>query len=248
MSVFCMSFRYCKPFLVFALLSIGIGTGAQERGMCNEQAVFIGKGTVSAGLSFGFDSWDASGRNGFDLLGVIQGLDGYVREADVDIQGARFVKDNLSIGLRLGYSDMRISIDSTELAGIEIPDRHVSRQAIDGALTCRRYLPLFDGSIVALFFEGRLSGSVGYFKNYRLTCNGKEGDYDDVWKVSSGLYPGVCLFATRDIAFEVSLPLLEGGFRRLIQDGTTTDGTLSRTFMKFRPNLTGLRMGLAYHF
>ena len=237
-----------RQVLLFALLSIGIGAGAQERGMGNREAVFIGKGTVSTGLSFGFDSWEASGRDGFDLLGIIQGLDGYVREADVDAQGAWFVRDNLSVGLRVGYSDTRISMDSTQLAEIDIPDRHISRQAFNGALTCRGYLPLFDGRMAALFFEGRLSGSVGYFKNYKLTSNGKEGDYDDVWKASAGLYPGISLFATRNVAFEVSLPLLEGGFRWQEQDGTTTDGTLSRAFLKFKPNPAGIRMGLVYHF
>ena len=243
-----MSIFQNKLVLVFALLCIGTGAGAQERGMYKGDAVFIGRGTVAAGVSFGFDSWEASGRNGFDLLGIIKGLDGYVREADVAAQGAWFVGDNLSVGFRFGYSDTRISMDSTQLADIGIPDRHVSRQAFNGALTCRRYLPLFDGRIAAMFLEGRLSGSVGYLKNYRLTSNGKEGDYDDVWKASAGLYPGISLFATRNMAFEVSMPLLEGGFRRQKQDGTTTDGTLSRAFLNFKPNLTGLRMGLVYHF
>ena len=99
-----------------------------------------------------------------------------------------------------------------------------------------------------MFFEGRLSGSAGYFKNYRLTDNGKEGDYCDQWKASVGVYPGISVFATQDISFELSLPLFEGGLRRQIQDGTETDGTLTRSFINFRPGLTGISMGLVYHF
>ena len=240
--------RKISVILLAIHITVCLNVSAQKRGMADPEAVFIEKGTLSAGLSFGYDSWRADGDKGYDLLGLLHGLDGYVRQGDVSASGAWFFRDNVSVGLRLGYSDTRISMDSVRLVEIEIPDRHISRQALNGALTMRCYLPLFDGRIVAMFFEGRLSGSAGYFKNYRLTDNGKEGDYCDQWKASVGVYPGISVFATQDISFELSLPLFEGGLRRQIQDGTETDGTLTRSFINFRPGLTGISMGLVYHF
>ena len=53
-----------KPVLLMAVLAVCGGALAQKRGMSNPQAVLIEKGTFSAGLSFGFDSWDASGDDG----------------------------------------------------------------------------------------------------------------------------------------------------------------------------------------
>lgn len=243
-----MSLFQNKILLVPVLFLVSMGISAQERGMGNSEAVFIEKGTRSVGLSFGFDSWELSGSDGFDFLGIILGLDGYARETDLAAQGAWFIKDNVSVGFSLGYSDTRASLDTTVLAGIELPDRHIARQVVDGSLTCRGYLPLFDGRILALFFEGRLSGTKGYWKNYKLTGNGKEGYWDEVWSASAGLYPGISVFATNNMAFEVSMPLLEGGMRRQEQDGTTTDGFMKRTFLKFKPGLTGIRMGIVYHF
>lgn len=237
-----------KPVLLLAVLAVCGGALAQKRGMSNPQAVLIEKGTFSAGLSFGFDSWDASGDDGYNLLGFFEGLDGYARKIDVSAQSAWFVGDNLSVGLRFGYDDTRLSVDSTKFSSLEIPDRNIIYQAFNGALTCRGYLPLFDGHIIAMFCEGRLSGSVGYSKSYRETGNGKEGVYSDIWTASAGLYPGICVFATQNVAFEVSLPLLEGGVRWQKQDGTDANGTLSRTFFNFKPKLIGLRMGLIYHF
>ena len=99
-----------------------------------------------------------------------------------------------------------------------------------------------------MFCEGRVSGSVGYYKSYKLTDNGKEGDLNDIWSASVGLYPGISVFATHNISFEMLLPFFETGVRWQRQTGTDSDGTLSRTFFKFKPNLVGLRMGVIYHF
>ena len=232
------------------LLTAACGiVSAQRRGMANLQAVYIEKGTRSVGLSFGYDSWKADGENGYDLFGIVKELEGNLTLGDVSASGAWFIKDNLSVGFRIGYTDTRVSFDSTLIATVELPDRNISRQTVNGAMTCRGYLPLFDGRILALFFEGRLSGSTGYNKSYRVTQNGKEGSYSDIWSASLGLYPGISVFATQNISFEVQLPLLEGGCQWQKQDSTESgDGTLNHSFVRFKPGLIGLRMGLVYHF
>ena len=238
-----------RKVLAFFSLAAFCCVVCAQRGMANQQVTYIEKGTVSAGLSFGFDSWNADGDNGYDLLGIVQGLYGYVRQGNVAASGAWFVKDNLSVGLRMGYTDTRISVDSTSFMSLDVPDRNIMRQDVTCALIGRGYLPLFDGRILALFFEGRLSGSTGYVKNYRVTERGKEGSYSDLWSVSAGLYPGVSVFATERVSFEVSLPLLEGGCRWQKQNATESgNSTLMRTFINFKPNLIGLRMGMVYHF
>lgn len=244
-----ISVRYRRMAILSIIMAMSLSVTARERGMANLQVVYIEKGTISAGVSFGFDSWTAEGDKGYDLLGIIQGLYGYVQQGDITASGAWFMHDNLSIGLRIGYTDTRVSVDSTEFAGIELPDRNIMRQTISGAFTCRGYMPLFDGRILALFFEGRLSGSTGYVKSYKLTGRGKEGSYSDLWSVSAGIYPGVSVFATDKISFEVSLPLFEGGLRWQKQNATESgDGTLMHSFVNFKPGLIGLRMGLIYHF
>lgn len=238
----------CIRVVLLAAVLTSMGVSARDRGMSNPDAVFIEKGTKSLGLSLGFDSWEASGDKGFGLLGIIDGLDGYVTSADVAVQGSWFIRDDLSVGLRVGYTDTRISIDSTTLSTLAFADRHITRQSFDCALTARAYLPMFDGSVIAMFCEGRLNGTCGYYKSYKLTSNGKEGDLNDIWSASLGLYPGISVFATQDITLEVLLPIFEAGLRSQSQTGTESDGTLSRTFFKFKPNLVGLRMGLIYHF
>ncbi len=236
--------------LALCLLFVpAVGLLAQQRGMSNPNAVFIEKGTRSAGLSVGWNSWDAKGEDGVDLLGIISGVKGSVNIFDITASGAWFVKDNLSVGLRVGFSDARVDIDSTQFLGNDERDRHLIREALKGSLTCRQYLPLFDGRIIALFVEGRLTGQTGFYKNYNMTAQGKEGSYTGLGSVSLGLYPGVSVFATDRISFEFSLPLLEGGYAWNDESSTDrADATLNQGFVRFKPSLTGLNMGLIYHF
>ena len=123
------------------------------------------------------------------------------------------------------------------------------REVLKGSLTCRQYLPLFDGRIIALFFEGRLNGQAGFYKNYNRTARGKEGTYTALGGVSLGFYPGVSVFATDRISFEFSLPLLEGGYAWNDESSTDrADAGLNHGFVRFKPAITGLNMGLVFHF
>ena len=104
--------------LAFCLLFVpAVGLLAQKRGMSNPNAVFVEKGTRSIGISAGWNSWDAQGEDGVDLLGIISGVKGSVNLFDITAGGAWFVKDNLSVGLRVGFSDARADIDSTRFLG-----------------------------------------------------------------------------------------------------------------------------------
>ena len=236
--------------LAFCLLFVpAVGLLAQKRGMSNPNAVFVEKGTRSIGISAGWNSWNAQGEDGVDLLGIISGVKGSVNLFDVTAGGAWFVKDNLSVGLRVGFSDARADIDSTRFLGNDERDRHLIREALKGSVTCRQYLPLFDGRIIALFVEGRLTGQTGFYKNYNMTAQGKEGSYTGTGGVSLGFYPGVSVFATDRISFELSLPLLEGGYAWNDESFTSSaDATLDHGYVRFKPSLIGLDMGLIFHF
>ena len=241
--------RIRRIILLAILVVMSVNLFAEKRGIGNTQAVYIEKGTKSVGLSFGYDSWRASGNDGVQLLAVLSGIRGDVSMADVSANAAWFFKDNLSVGVRLGYNDLRLQVDSLEFASAELKNRNYKKQAFNGSVTCRGYLPLFDGKVLAMFAEGRLSGQNGYVKSYENTDRGKEGTYADVYELSFGLYPGVSVYVTEHVSFEVLLPLLETGY--YWQDQTATksdDGQMSHTFVRFKPNLVGLRMGVQYHF
>ena len=222
---------------------------AQGRGMSNPEAVFIEKGTKSAGIQFGWGHWGADGDEGSDLLGLITGLEGHVHNFDISASGSWFIRDNTSVGVAIGYTDMRAAVDSVSFLGNNESDRHLFRQALSGSVSLRQYLPLFNGKIIAMFAEGRLSGRTGYLKSYKMADGRKEGTYSDLGRVMLGVYPGISVFATQDISFEVSLPLFELGYNWYDGSGTESGNSITNHgFVRFKPSLMSLKTGIVYHF
>ncbi len=226
---------------------------AVDRGLGNPKSVFIPKGTVAVSLTGGYNSWKASGEEltkGVALAGIIDDVNGHVNLASAGTGLSWFVADNLSIGARFSYAHRDIDINNLAMLSlVNLTNKHFRRETYTGSLAMRGYMPLFNSKIVALFFEGRLSGSFGYGKNYADTDRGKEGRYSDLYTATLGLYPGLSVFATDRIAFEVSLPFLEGGLEWDKQiKGQAHDSALTRKFVNFKPGLLGISAGVVYHF
>lgn len=226
---------------------------AVDRGLGNPKSVFIPKGTVAVSLTGGYNSWKASGEEltkGVALAGIIDDVNGHVNLASAGAGLSWFVADNLSIGARFSYAHRDIDINNLAMLSlVNLTNKHFRRETYTGSLAMRGYMPLFNSKIVALFFEGRLSGSFGYGKNYADTDRGKEGRYSDLYTATLGLYPGLSVFATDRIAIEVSLPFLEGGLEWDKQiKGQAHDSALTRKFVHFKPGLLGISAGVVYHF
>lgn len=236
-------------FIYILLWAFSSNLFAQERGMSNPKAVFIEKGTKSAGILFGYEHWGADGEDGANLFSLISGIEGRVNNFDISASGSWFIKDNTSVGVSIGYADLRAAVDSVDFFGNNESDRHLFRQALSGSVSMRQYLPLFNGKIIAMFAEGRLSARTGYFKSYKMTDDRKEGTYSDLGRVMLGLYPGISIFATEQVSFEVSLPLFEIGYNWQDMSGTDSgQSILNHGFVRFKPSLIALKTGIVYHF
>ena len=226
---------------------------AFDRGLGNPKTVYIPKGTVAISLTGGYNSWQATGEEltqGIALAGVIDDVNGHVNLIGASAGLSWFVADNLSLGAKFSYANRDIDINNLAMLSlVNLSNKHFRRETYTGSLAVRGYMPLFDSKIVALFFEGRLSGSFGYGKNYADTDRGKEGRYSDLYSATLGLYPGLSVFATDRIAFEVSLPFLEGGLEWDKQiKGQAHDSALTRKFVNFKPGLLGISAGVVFHF
>ena len=240
--------------LVFSLLVLGAPSlSAIDRGLGNPKSVYIPKGTVALTLSGGYNQWKATGEDleqGVILAGLVNDVNGHVNLASAAAGASWFFADNLSLGLRFAYDNKDIDVNHLELLSlVQLSNKHIRRMTYSGSLAVRGYLPLFNSRIVALFFDGRLTGSFGYGKNYAETDRGKEGRYSDLYSARLGLYPGLSVFATDRIAVEVSIPFLEGGLEWDNQiKGQAHDSALTRKFVSFKPGLLGITAGVAIHF
>ena len=243
-----------KLFLTILLATLSaMQLSAIDRGLGNPRSTYIPKGTVGLSLTGGYNSWKATGEDlekGVILAGLIDEVNGEVTLAKASAGVSWFFADNWSLGMRFGYAHEDIDVNNLALLSlINLSNKHVRRETYSGALSVRNYVPLFNSKVFALFFEGRLTGSFGYGKNYADTPRGKEGRYSDLYSAKVGIYPGLSIFATDCISFEVSLPFLEGGMEWDKQiKGQAHDSALSRKFIQFKPGLTGINAGVVFHF
>ncbi|MBO7396556.1 MAG: hypothetical protein J6T89_00680 [Bacteroidales bacterium] len=246
-----------KKTILLAALMLSVCVAAQarviDRGLGDPRAVFIPKGNVAVGASFGYDRLAATGDDagsGASVIGLVTGVKGNVNVFDASLNGAWFFRDNMSVGIRLGYTNTGLDLDNASLMSmLEMSNKHYMQEQLTASLAARAYIPLFNSKVLALFAEGRLNGAFGYDKNFQNTERGKEGTFGNVTSLSLGIYPGVCVFVTDFVSFELSLPLLEGGYEWIDQTtGREHPAKMSRGFVHFKPGLLGINLGIAFHF
>ena len=177
--------RRTAILLLVSVLSGTASLSAFDRGLGDPKSVYIPRGTLAASLSGGYNSLSATGESdikGVNLAGLVTDVNGAVTLYNVNAGLAWFVRDNLSIGARFGYGNTILDDNNLSLLGlINLTNKHIRRETYAAALAVRGYMPLFDSRVFALFFEGRLSGSLGYNKSYEVTDRGKEGSYSDLY-------------------------------------------------------------------
>lgn len=224
-----------------------------NRGLGNPKSEFIPAGSWQFGLLGGYNKYNSgslNGNQGATFFGLIDNINGQISTANVSLSGAYFVARNMSVGARFTYGNTGIDCESADIMSLmQFTNKHINVQSFTGAITYRAYLPLFNSKVFALFGEARLNGKIGYTKNYEQQERGKVGTYADVYSVSLGLYPGMCFFVTDNVAIEVSLPLLEGGYEwnRQISGGERESGQ-SHAFVAFQPGILGLNLGITFSF
>lgn len=221
---------------------------AIDRGLGNPNATYIEKGTIAAGISGAYRSFDA--KDGINLLGLLSGTDGKLAYLSVSAHADWFMADNLALVATFGYSNIGLDGNSTNLAGmLPLSNKHLHRENFEGSLGVRKYIPLFNSKVFAMFGEGRLTGSRGYSKSYALTDRGKEGDYSDLYGVDLGLIVGLSVFVTDRMAMTVSLPKVSVGAQwnkqteAQVKDSSLTGVTLSTKF-----DILGIRIGTIFCF
>ena len=249
--------KMTKRMFLLLLLALCCAAGANakkvDRGLGNPKSVYIPKGTVALGGTVGYNRFNATGENsstGGTLVSLVTDLNGNIGMLTASAGVSWFFADNLSMGLRAGYVNTAVDVNNASLmSSLSFSNKHIVSQIFNGALAFRGYIPLFNSKVVALFGEARLTGGFGFSKDYAETSRGKEGTYADLYNITLGLYPGVSVFVTNGIAFEISLPLLEGGYEWNLQTkGEAHDSELSHGFANFKPSLLGLNLGIVFHF
>ena len=237
-----------RLFTTAVILMASTSLFAIERGLGNPNSVYVEKGTFSLGLSGSYHHYNAA--HGAKLLGLVTNLDGQAAIGQAEVEAAWFVKDNTSIGVMLGYENVLADGNSLSALGIlNLSNRHSRNEQYQASIGMRRYIPLFDSKMFAIFAEPRLSGARGYNKNYEETERGKEGTYTDIWSASFNVIAGVSFFFSNQTALHVSVPSFSAGMQWNKQiEGQEVESSITSKGLHASFDLLGINAGVVVFF
>lgn len=244
-----VNFNQMKRILIALLtLFIAANLSAFDRGLGNPKSLYVEKGSKAVDFTVGYNSLNAS--DGMNLLGIVTEMDGKAALFNTGAFFSWFVKDNVSLGIRVGYNNLMFDGNSINIFKlVDLSNRHLRAETYEASFAARRYMPLFNSKFFALFCEGRLTGSLGYSKSYEETERGKEGSYTDIYSASLAMYVGASFFVTDNIAVEVSLPSLSCSmnWRNQIEKQEKKSSLNGLSFTN-KANVLGISFGVVTYF
>lgn len=244
-----------KSIVIVLVLSAvsQFGLSAFDRGLGNPNSVFIPKGQFSSGISASYNGYTASGDDitkGLNLAGIITDASGEVHLFSADAYGSWFFKDNMSVGLRASYGTTVMDCNSLSLMGLlDLSNKHLRQETYSAYITLRRYMPLFDSKILAIFGEAALGGSMGYSKSYEETARGNEGTFSELYSADFTAGGGASVFVTDYLSLEVFIPSIRIGMdwnKHLEKQKYSS--TFTGLSLKKGTDLLGIKVGVVFHF
>lgn len=219
--------------------------------------LFVPKGTLSFGLTASYNSYDlgsAADDAGYKMLfSLLDGLSGNMTSCGIAPAVSYFIADNTSVGLRFDYSKSVLGLGSASLAlgdlmSLDINDVNYLKQSYSGSLTLRHYMSIADSRRFAIFVEGR--GTLGYAQsmNYQREGDDKYGTYQDIYKASLSLVPGVVCFVMDNAAFEVSVGVLGFDTQKVKQVTNQVEySEMKSSGANFKINLLSVNFGMSFY-
>lgn len=228
-----------------------------DRGIEVSNSTFIPKGTVGAGVSFSYNTYnlghgvaDVGYSALFSLLGGVQGS---LQSWGLSPWVSYFVADNFSVGARFDYDRSAFDLGNAnialgDLANFSLSDYHFLKQAYTGAITGRYYIPFGNSKRFAMFTELRALGGYAQSETYQNKDGEKYGTYEDIYKFELGLVPGLSVFVTNEVAVEVAVGLLGLNYNKTVQTTNQVDvSVMESSGANFKINPLSIELGLSFY-
>ena len=271
-----------KRIICFAaVVSVTLSAFSQNSGILSRytdpdigSTVFIEKGYRAINLVGGYRSIRAGGDatgDGYSILSLLNIGNGEYINYNISPSISFFIKDDLSVDLRLEYSGYKLdadiradlreilnleSIDDEEereeigdLLNIHLLGRHISRKSWGTAIALRRYLSFFGSKTIGLFGEARLYGEYGQIESYPLRQgieNKSKLRNSDIWSAGLKLGAGLCVKLRDNSAITLSIPLLGATYSYTSQYKTKTDSRAHMSQFNISRDIDYLAIQIGY--
>lgn len=228
-----------------------------DRGIELPSSRFIPKGTIGAGLTFSYNTYDlgtSSNDAGYQMLAsLLKNITGSAYSVGVAPTVHYFFKDNVSAGARFDYNRTSMDLASLSLSigddmNFDINDYGYLKQSFSASATLRDYVPIQNSKRFAIVIEGRLTGGYAQSETYKMEDGLKHGVYEDIYKGSLSLVPGICIFVTNQVAFEVQVGVMGLNFQKSFQtENQVKTSEMFTSGANFKVNLLSIEFGTSFY-
>ncbi len=237
-----------------------LNIGRFDRGLFNY--IYIPKGKWSIGLTASYGEFSSSD---LQILDIVDNLDFSVSSYSIKPSVSYFIRNNMSVGLRFGYTRSKanlgsLDVDFDEDMNFSIRDASYLNESYTSAFTFRQYIGLTRAGRFGIFHEVELafaSGNSSFRRAYDGLPKTTRTNYS---QVNLNFSPGVSVFMMEQVSFNVSLGVfgfhLRNERQRTITEPTEEGGEISEietgnrftSGANFRFNIFNINFGLAVHF
>ena len=223
-----------------------LGRQRFDRGLFNW--LFIPKGIWQVGLTASYGEFSTADLQILDLV------------SDIDFKGhifsirpyfAYFVRSNISVGMRLGYTSGRASIGSFNMEidedmSFNLHDIMYKSESYSAALTFSQYLGIARRGRFGVFNEVELAFSSGSSDFHRPFNGEMRETHTTTMQAALNFSPGVSVYVLDQVSFNVSLGVFGLNVKHEKQkvDGEPL-GSRTTSGANFRFNIFNINFGIA---
>lgn len=234
--------------LALGMMSVSAQKVKMDRGI--EQKTFIPKGQWMAGASFSYTEYEA---DNYQWV-VLEDLDLVGYSFKVSPTVAYFIRDNIAIGGRVGYSrtltDLgKLSLSLGDDLNIDIDELHMKNHSFLATTFVRTYLNLGDSKRFGLFNEMSVTYSYGQGNSTNQLRDEPKAVHETKNALNFGVSPGLVCFVNDFVAVEASVDVLGLDFKWNKQTiNQVEQGTMRSSGANFKINLFSINLGMAFFF
>lgn len=233
--------------------------GRYDRGLYNY--LFIPKGRWQLGITANYGRFSTED---LQLLDLVSDLDLGIHSYAVKPYISYFIRNNLSVGLRFGYSNSKASVysmnvDFDEDLNFKLEDVSYNNESYSSALFIRQFYGLSRAGRFGIFSEAELaftSGNADFTRSYDSKPRTTHSTY---MSANLTFSPGLCVFIMDNASFNISFGVFgfhlrnEKQLTSMINPDDAADipdetGSRFTSGANFRFNIFNINFGLGIHF
>lgn len=222
--------------------------GRFDRGLSNY--LFIPKGQWSFGLTASYGEFST---DNMELFNLLSDIDINAHAFSIKPYMMYFIRNNLSVGMRFGYTSSKgnigsFKVDIDEDMNFNLHDVMYRNESYTAALMFRQYIGIARKGRFGVFNEVELAFSSGNSDFCRPYGGELRNTHTTYMNAALNFSPGVCVFIMKNVSFNVSF----GVFGFYLKNEKQTEngeekGNRVTSGANFRFNIFNINFGIGVH-